>query len=623
MIRSSRREARLVALIVFAAVAAVARPAGATELWVAPTYQQDVGGIGVANNVVWPETPLGIVRLAWSVPADLQTFTSAKVVLIPSNPGGAATLNVVVCPAQNNGAVAAGCAGPFQQGFAGVPNQLVEVEIGGLLATRLGTPGSTYLAVLAFTTPTTTTDHIVGLRFSYVAPTASTGANTFSGPQTAPAFIGDGSGLTNLPPPSAGSSHYVQNATTPQALTSFNIDGSGTVGGALTGGIVTAATQFNLGSSRVLSVSGTANTNTLLGVQAGNANPTGSFNSFFGNGAGLSTSSGANNSFFGSGSGNANTAGGDNAFFGRNAGFANTASENAFFGSFAGGSNTSGAQNAFFGKEAGRSNMTGGANAFFGWHAGLNSNGGSNSFFGYQAGASNTTGGNNAFFGMNAGGNTTTGNNNSFFGVGTGNFNGSHSGNTFVGTNAGQTSLGDNNTAVGVSANITTFQAPSRATALGANTFVNGTNSTAIGANAITGQDNAIVLGSINGLNAATADVNVGIGTPSPGFKLQVNDQSNTGIRVQTATTGGTVASFGGNGAFQIDANGTVGGRLAVAENGNVGVGTNDPHTKLQVAGSVYVQNPNSLIITSPNGACWFITVNNSGGLSTIPVTCP
>ena len=55
-------------------------------------------------------------------------------------------------------------------------------------------------------------------------------------------------------------------------------------------------------------------------------------------------------------------------------------------------------------------------------------------------------------------------------------------------------------------------------------------------------------------------DGNLGIGVTVPSFKLQVIDSSNTGLRVQTNTAGGTVASFGGNGVFQIDAPGVVGG---------------------------------------------------------------
>ena len=35
------------------------------------------------------------------------------------------------------------------------------------VAAHVGAPGAAYLSMLAFTTPTTTTDRIVGLRFAY------------------------------------------------------------------------------------------------------------------------------------------------------------------------------------------------------------------------------------------------------------------------------------------------------------------------------------------------------------------------------------------------------------------------------------------------------------------------
>lgn len=56
---------------------------------------------------------------------------------------------------------------------------------------------------------------------------------------------------------------------------------------------------------------------------------------------------------------------------------------------------------------------------------------------------------------------------------------------------------------------------------------------------------------------------------------MHVVDGGNTGLRVQTNTTGGTVASFGGNGEFLIDSPGTPGGRLRVMESGNVRIGGN------------------------------------------------
>src|SRR5260221_11654528 len=186
--------------VVFIALSLVVRAGAsqASDLWVAPTAQQDLGGLGIGSNSIWPVTPAGVVRLAWAVPGDLQTFQSAKVVLIPHAPGGAATLNLFICPAKNNDVVSAGCAGPFTQPFTGVANELLEVDVSAIVGPRIGIPGANYLAVVAFTTPTTATDHIVRPRFAYapVVPTgaATLAANSFGGTPTAPAFTGNRSG---------------------------------------------------------------------------------------------------------------------------------------------------------------------------------------------------------------------------------------------------------------------------------------------------------------------------------------------------------------------------------------------------------------------------------------------
>jgi hypothetical protein len=78
----------------------------------------------------------------------------------------------------------------------------------------------------------------------------------------------------------------------------------------------------------------------------------------------------------------------------------------------------------------------------------------------------------------------------------------------------------------------------------------------------------------------------VGIGT-NPTARLHVVDPSNTGLRVQTDSPGGTVASFGGFGAFRIDAPGVPSGRLSISEAGNVGIGVAGPGSKLDVAGDI------------------------------------
>ena len=368
-----------------------------------------------------------------------------------------------------------------------------------------------------------------------------------------------------------GNANYIQNTTAQQSASNFNISGTGTAS------IFSAGTQYNIGANRVLSVAGTGNT--FAGVGAGSANG-GVSNAFFGNSAGLSNTSGGSNAFFGASAGASNTKASNNAFFGVNAGLNNTAGTgnaffgsssgksnttanfNSFFGDQAGQMNTTGAGNAFFGASSGKSNTTANFNSFFGDQAGIvNTTGAGNAFFGGGAGQSNTTASGNAFFGTNAGFSNTTASSNAFFGTAAGTNNTTGTQNAFFGDGAGQTNVsGSNNSALGKGADFS------------ANNL---TNATAVGAFSLVGQSNSLVLGSINGVNNATADTNVGIGTTAPTQRLHVV----------------------GNGLFT----GTV-----------------------RANGGMYIPNPNTLVITSPNGFCWGITVSNSGVLSAFPVApCP
>jgi Chaperone of endosialidase len=152
--------------------------------------------------------------------------------------------------------------------------------------------------------------------------------------------------------------------------------------------------------------------------------------------------------------------------------------------------------NTFVGSGAGLSNSAGGENSFFGSAAGQENTGDRNAFFGSLTGQFNTTGGFNSFFGMGAGRHglfsSSTGGANSFFGyfAGKGNLSGS------------------NNTAIG------------REATFGSDNLM---FATAIGAFAQVDQSNSLVLGSIAGVNTATASVNVGIGTTMPQATLDVH----------------------------------------------------------------------------------------------------
>lgn len=217
--------------------------------------------------------------------------------------------------------------------------------------------------------------------------------------------------MTDARPPASGSSNYVQNTTVLQAGTNFNISGNGTTGGTLSGNIVNATTQYNLGGIRVL---GTGPFGSLfIGVESGSLQgPTGS----------------GGNTYIGTSAGRDNVTGYENTIVGWEAGMRSTTTGNSFFGASSGLNNTGGSSNSFFGALSGVNNSLGEMNSFFGGGVGFsNTQGSYNSFFGYQAGSDSTTGINNSFFGRRAGSTNVTGSNNTLIGnfanVGSGNLN--------------------------------------------------------------------------------------------------------------------------------------------------------------------------------------------------------
>jgi len=341
----------------------------------------------------------------------------------------------------------------------------------------------------------------------------------------------------------AAGGHFIQNTTTQQAASNFNISGNGAAGGTLSANQLDATTQFNIGGSHVLSAGGTNNLfagkgagagnttgyfNAFFGDRSGYSNTTGYGNSFFGDRAGFSNTTSYGNSFFGVAAGMnntghansfvgfqagiSNTTGNGNSFVGYNAGYANTiGSSNSFIGTSAGFNNTQGYNNSFLGLNAGHSNVTGNNNAFIGTAAGFHNTGGvqnsflgvyagynnvtgaSNSFVGYDAGYSNTTGSSNSFVGTNSGQSNTTGYGNAFVGVSAGFSNSGGYSNSFFGTNAGyNNSSGTYNTMIGVNADVGSGNLL-YATAIGANATVSTSNTVMLGRSG--GQETVLVPG--------------------------------------------------------------------------------------------------------------------------------
>ncbi len=201
----------------------------------------------------------------------------------------------------------------------------------------------------------------------------------------------------------------------------------------------------------------------------------------------------------------------------------------------------------------------------------------------------------------------TSGNGNTAFGSGALFHTGSGSGNTATGANALSTNtVGENNTAMGANADVSTFDL---------------NNATAIGAHALVSQNNSLVLGSINGLNDATADTKVGIGTTTPDALLDIKggqwdlNATEGDLRIGDDTYRLKVGvATGGAGAGNVRLR-AVGGTnklwlgagdndvLSVGENGHVGINNENPDEELVIGDNL--------------GSGWVIpaaTIGNSSG---------
>jgi hypothetical protein len=386
---------------------------------------------------------------------------------------------------------------------------------------------------------------------------ASNGQVTFATGQTFPGTgtvtsVGSGLGLTGGPittsgtlaidttvvPQLAASNTFTGNQIVNGSVTATNVTATGTVTGTtVTGAVVNATTSFDLGGitfdsgsyvngNAFLGFAGNSTTtgigNTASGYGALYSNQSGIFNTASGYEALYSDTIGADNTANGfqaldlNTTGNNNTASGSAALYHNTTGSYNTASggiallsnttgnENTASGYGALEFNTTGFNNTADGFQALELNTTGTFNAAVGYDALYSNNTGCcNTASGWEALYENTTGTNNTASGEVAVGNNTTGSYNTGVGEAALLDGTTGSENTAVGALAGESNTGTDNTCVGYNCG---NGASNR----------NLHNATAIGANATVGVSDAVVLGSVAGVNSATATTKVGIGTTNP-----------------------------------------------------------------------------------------------------------
>jgi len=331
--------------------------------------------------------------------------------------------------------------------------------------------------------------------------------------------------------------------------------------GPLFANTINAATQYNLGSFRILTFGpSVGDFNLFAGVNAGPSN-TGTGNSFFGQNAGLANISGGNNSFFGASAGQLTTNGSNNSFFGYRSGFNTTGSGNTFIGGgLVGNSNTTGSNNTLIGNGAdvtsnnlnfataigsgskvsssntialGRiggldsvvaygglsANIIAAAtqynigasrvlsasntNTFVGLNTGGNS-GSLNAFFGNGVASSNI-GSSNSFFGNGAGASNVQGSFNVIVGSEAGSSNFGGSSNVFIGNSAGSVNTsGNKNTFIGDQGAPPTNTTGSNNTTIGAGADVGSSGlifATAIGSSSVVSDSNTVALGRANGFD--------------------------------------------------------------------------------------------------------------------------
>jgi len=282
--------------------------------------------------------------------------------------------------------------------------------------------------------------------------------------------------------------------------------------------------------SRALMFSTTANGNTANGYSALKTNTTGAENTAIGNNALFDNTTGAHNTAIGSYALANNTTASSNTANGYSALKTNTTgTDNTAVGNQALNFNSDGNNNSAVGSYSGYNITTGDENTFIGQRVGYYmQEGNSNTAVGYQAfynfggaGSGTHAGGNgNTAIGKYAMFNPTSGDYNVAVGYTSYSLNNSGSQNVFVGY--ASDASGDNTASYAVALGANSSAGASNIVAIGSSASADALNATAIGYRAHADQANTLILGQINGINGSTNDTKVGVGTNNPTSRLEV-----------------------------------------------------------------------------------------------------
>jgi trimeric autotransporter adhesin len=324
-----------------------------------------------------------------------------------------------------------------------------------------------------------------------------------------------------------------------------------------------SATQNTAIGSKALYSNTTGAGNTANGYKALFFNTTGIYNTANGNQALNFSTTGSNNTAEGNGSlyanstGSSNTANGSNSLYSNTSGNSNTANGyGSLFSNLTGNNNTATGESSMFSNTTGYSNAANGYKALYSNTTGFfNTSNGNQSLYLNTIGSANTASGNGSLYSNQTGFSNTASGYNSLYSNQSGNRNTATGYGTLYSNTTGDHNIatgfnsmyfnttGSGNIAIGFNA-LTSNTTGNNIVAIGnaADAGQAGlTNASAIGANARVDASNSIVLGSVNSINSATSNVNVGIGTTSPAAALDVRrDPNNNGALYATAYFAGT-----------------------------------------------------------------------------------